>query len=223
MNPIRFSDDVSVLLSDIIDNSGAVLYSAWETVRPGEMYIMGLNPGGDPEIIRDSIRGELNSIKTGMRSCNAYLEPWRPNSRTPLQVHMINLIECINRNIEEICASNLVFLRSRNQSGVSFNLADLCWPVHQYIIRIIQPKYLLVFGNGALSPYSFLRKKHFQFYNYMPKEDVIDSGHGVWKCRAFQTTIEDSKMTVVGLPHLSRYRADDKPRVIDWLMTKMPL
>jgi len=56
----------------------------------------------------------------------------------------------------------------------------------------------------------------------MPREDIIPGGHGIWKCRAFETELLDRKIMVVGLPHRSRYLPYDKPQIIEWLRTKMP-
>lgn len=31
----------------------------------------------------------------------------------------------------DVCASNQIFLQSRNASGISFSLAEKCWPVQR--------------------------------------------------------------------------------------------
>ena len=48
-------------LGPIATQSGTVLYNGWSTLRPGPLYVMGLNPGGDP-IGHQSILESLNSV-----------------------------------------------------------------------------------------------------------------------------------------------------------------
>ena len=34
------------ILESIRHESGAILYSSWNTLQPGKYYVLGLNPGG---------------------------------------------------------------------------------------------------------------------------------------------------------------------------------
>jgi hypothetical protein len=231
MNPSHFTERVQHLIADVLDMSGSILYSSWDTVRRGDIYIMGLNPGGDPSEIRTTIRNELELIRSGQKRCNSYLsEDWSNTKKTygvgrhPLQIHLQMLIAKLGYNLEDLCASNLIFLRSPDQRGVNLQMVDRYnfWNVHEIIIGCLQPRVLLVFGNGAISPYAYLCHMHFKKFQCMPREDIIPGGHGSWKCRAFETELQDRKIMVVGLPHLSRYLPNDKPQIIDWLRTKMP-
>lgn len=86
--------------------------------------------------------------------------------------------------------------------------ANVCWPVHQEILKIVNPTLVLAYGNSAKSPYSFLKTK------YGTREQTFPSGHGDWECRAFRA---DSGFWVVGLPHLSRYDITGHPPVVDWI------
>lgn len=38
-----------------------------------------------------------------------------------------------------------------------------------------------------------------------------------WKCKVFQTTINDINVLVLRLPHLSRYPIDKRPSVVGWI------
>lgn len=57
----------------LIDRPGAALYSSQDTLRPGPVYLLGLNPGGsEGSTLKDS-------IEASRRANNAYLdEEWAP-------------------------------------------------------------------------------------------------------------------------------------------------
>jgi hypothetical protein len=208
------------LLSSMLDESGAILYSAWETLCPGRYYILGLNPGGNTG---PTIREHLNELKNYTE--NAYLdEDWSSKARNygvgghPLQVHLKSLLQGLGYDLRNICASNLIFSQSPNQYGAYYPAkANQCWDVHKMIINIVQPKILLVFGNGSISPYNYLQRKHNEQFSKWPKEKVMPSGHATWVCRSFETTLEGKKRIVIGLPHLSRYSINGKFKVLQWI------
>jgi len=215
-----FVSNATKLLSPILDESGAILYSAWETLCPGQYYILGLNPGGNAgPTIRECLN-ELNNYTE-----NAYLdEDWSTKSRNygvgghPLQVHLKSLLQSLGYDLRNICASNLIFSRSPDQYGAYYPAkADQCWDVHKMIINIVQPSILLVFGNGSISPYNYLQRKHIEQFSEWPQDKVIPSGHAAWVCRSFETTLEGKKRIVIGLPHLSRYSIDGKFKVLQWI------
>ena len=59
-------------LEDHLESSGTFLYSSHETIRPGEVYFLGLNPGGCGG---PSLRERLDKILS--QEENAYLdEAW---------------------------------------------------------------------------------------------------------------------------------------------------
>ena len=212
------------LLSPILDESGAILYSAWDTLCPGRYYILGLNPG---RTTGATIRECLSEMKNYTE--NAYLdEDWSSKTKSynvgghPLQLHLKSLFQSLGYDLRNICASNLIFSgsspQSPGQSGAGYpGKANLCWDVHKMIINIVQPKILLVFGNGIISPYNYLQRKHNEQFSKWPQDKMVPSGPSKWVCRSFQTTLEGKKRVVIGIPHLSRYRIDGKYKVIQWI------
>lgn len=214
-NVHKLVDFANGQLAPILGVSGNVLYSAAQTLRPGKIYLLGLNPGGDPEKIRQTV-GESLRMLDG-RTRNAYLdEEWRwrgklvPKGESPLQKRINWLLTSLGSRVENVCASNLIFIRSASDSGCGFpGMADLCWPVHQEIMSMVKPKLILCFGNSRISPYSYVRNKI-----SISKETTFPSGHGRWKCRAFQSSVGAK---VVGLPHLSRYSISSHPEVLDYI------
>ena len=201
----------------MLEQNGRFIYSGADTIRPGSVYLLGLNPGGDPKFHYESIRAEIEGID--QRTLNAYIdECWGEKRRkrgngegkAPVQKRIRALLEGLDLPTRDVCAANLIFVRSRDGSGSGYpETADACWPVHQFILDIIRPKLIIAYGNSGRSPYSYIRGQ----YKH-PPQDTRPSGHGNWKCRAFQ--IPDGPR-VVGLPHLSRYAIDRHPEVIAWV------
>ena len=180
------------------------------------MYLLGHNPGGSPDDqAANTVRASLEAMPT--KTLNNYLdEAWQTASgrsyskgQAPLQRRVVWLLQELGLRPREVPASNLIFVRSIDVSGILFGeLADLCWEVHETILDIVRPRLLVVFGNSEPSPYTYL------FEKFNPTgEETIESGHGNWLCRAFRV---DGGLSVVGLPHLSRYNIIGKTAVVNW-------
>ena len=210
-NLIKLGNEV---LSHILDREGEVIYSSHETLKKGDIYLLGLNPGGEGfTTIKKHLEGILQ------KTTNSYLdESWENKITTwkegqaPLQKRVDYLLNSLGYKTREVCSSNLIFVTSRNADEVNYGLAGYCWRFHEIILKIIQPKIILCFGVSDVSAYSFL----LSLYN--GKEiKPFPSGHGKWNCRAFKTLIEGRKTTIVGIPHLSYYNIIDKENVINWI------
>lgn len=207
-------------LSDWLDKPGTILYSSYETIKPGSVYLLGFNPGGtDGTPLKDSIAAILH------KKTNDYLDQtgWKngngtwPEDKAPLQKRVCWLLEMIGLNPGGVCASNLIFLQSRKANDIDYSMyAERCWPVHEAILGIVQPKLIITFGNSKISPYSYLHSK-FGSKEDHSKDDCIPSGHGNWNAKGFQCKINGNNVYVAGLPHLSRYSPKDKTQVVEWL------
>lgn len=203
------------ILEPILDLSGKVLYSGVETLVPGELYILGLNPGGKSDPQDDTVRDRLRMLPE--KTTNDYIdESWRkaPEGTRPLQRRLRWLVNQLGFDLRDVCASNLIFVRSARASLSRFpEFAKLCWPVHECILRIVRPKVILCFGNSGISPFRFLHEHGIASSNI----ESIPSGHGSWRCKAFHAEFSGTLTTVVGLPHLSRYEIEGKDHVIQWI------
>lgn len=200
-------------LSEILSESGGILYSSHETLRSGDVYLLGFNPGGSGG---NPVEQSINSMLTN--TDNSYLdECWESHSgawdsgKAPLQKRIQWILESLGLNTRDVCASNLIFLQSRKASDISFSLAKKCWPVHDAILNIIKPKLIIVFGNSKVSPYRYL---HSMFGG---DEEHFPSGHGNWSLKGFSCEINGRSVYVAGLPHLSRYSPIGKKEVVEWL------
>ena len=210
-NAARLVSIAKPLLASIASRSGRVLYSAASTLKPGAIYLLGLNPGGDPATHHETVDQSLSDLPE--RRLNAYLdESWagQPVGCSRLQRRVSWLMEHLGFEVRDVCASNLIFLRSSDSSGSGYpQIAKLCWPVHERILRIVQPKAILVFGNSRVSPFRFLQARYAG-----ATLASFPSGHGVWQCYGFTMP---SDIRVIGLPHLSRYAVNNHPEVADWV------
>lgn len=204
-------------LSDVLHKSGSILYSSHETLKPGVVYLMGFNPGGTGG---HSIKRSIDSMLTN--TANSYLdESWKNRSgvwecgQAPLQKRVQWILSSLQLNPREVCASNLIFLQSRQANDIGFSLAEICWPVHEALLDIVRPKLILTFGNSDTSPYGYMHSI------FGGKEDYLPSGHGNWSIKGFSCNINDSPIYVAGLPHLSRYNPIGRSEIIEWLSRKI--
>lgn len=200
-------------LSEVLSESGSILYSSHETLKSGGVYLLGFNPGGAGG---NPVEQSISSMLTN--TSNSYLdESWEnhngvwANGEAPLQMRIKWVIESLGLNTRDVCASNLIFLQSRGASDISFSLAKKCWPVHEAILSIVKPKLIIAFGNSEVSPYGYLHTMLGGDEEYFP------SGHGNWSLKGFSCEINGRSVYVAGLPHLSRYSPIGKKEVIEWL------
>lgn len=200
-------------LADLLQEPGGILYSSHKTLKPGSVYLLGFNPGGSGgSPLQESVDSMLSNTD------NAYLDgkwvnrngSWEAGE-APLQKRVQWLLRELGLNPADVCASNLIFVQSRKANDISFSLAKQCWPVHEAILDVVQPKLIIAYGNSADSPYGYL---HSMFGG---EQEHIPSGHGTWVAKGFQCTINGKPMYIAGLPHLSRYSPMGKDHIVEWL------
>jgi hypothetical protein len=205
-------------LASIAAQSGKILYSSIDTLKPGRLYILGLNPGGDPDRPEPShytIAEALDRLAT--KDENDYLdERWQgcpvPGGR-PRQRRVQWLCNQLGHAPRTVCASNLIFIRSRQGNGCGFpRSADVCWPVHQSIIGIVRPRLILSFDSRVYG-YVGTRLGGMDFETI----ETVPSGHGSWRCRRASLSLSYGPVHLVQLPHLSRYALDRNPHIVEWI------
>jgi hypothetical protein len=211
--PREIVDFARTQLASELPRSGEILYSAASTLRPGPVYLLGHNPGGDPnDRGLPNVGQSLDDLPT--KTINSYLDTvWSRQhgvGQAPLQRRVVWLLESLGLKPRDVAASNLIFVRSRDVARSRFGeYARLCWPVHERILDVVKPRLLLVYGNSGASPFGFLRDTF-----GADVDERCPSGHGKWMCRSFQVP---RRFRVVGLPHLSRYDVSGHPEVIEWI------
>jgi hypothetical protein len=203
-------------LGDFVHESGVVLYSSPRTLKPGEAYLLGINPGSDPDALDDpDIGAHLNGLPATDK--NSYLDAeWdrgRPG-QDKFQRRVVWLLWGLGLDPREVCSSNLIFKRSSGQNDSGYpETAHRCWPVHQRILRAVQPKLIICLGNVPFE-YICSRGRH------EGAPDEFPSGHGSWRCRALRVQLEGRPVEVVSLPHFSHYDVIGKNQVVEWIRTR---
>ncbi len=206
-------------IPDMLDQSGSIIYSSKNSICKGDLYVMGLNPGGESgEKISKTLTELPNKIKNSYRD-----ESWGDKNsfdvgNHPLQRNYVYLMNQLTGGEKEVFSTNLVFTRSRDAQGMNYpESAHNCWPVHKIFIETVDPKCFIVFGNSSVSPYNFIKNK----FGLQDNGDV-ESGHGNWICKSSKGIIEDKERLLIGIPHLSRYHINyNKEDVIKWIKDKI--
>ena len=138
--------------------SGKIFYSGRAAFCGSpELYVLGLNPGGDPVTQADEtvMRHSEWVLREAPEDWSAYRdELWRGKSRGThgIQPRLLHLFERIGRSPGAIAASNLIFVRSRSASTLgedACKLADHCWRFHDAVLQRLQPKVILCLGKKA--------------------------------------------------------------------------
>lgn len=200
-------------LDSILDLPGSILYSSHETLKLGAVYLIGFNPGGAGGL---AVEKSIESMLTN--TVNSYIdEEWGnlnnswSSGEAPLQKKVQWLLKSIGLEPRNVCASNLIFFQSRAAVDIDYALASRCWPVHEAILSIVNPKLIIAFGNSAVSPYGYLHSL------FGGQEEFASAGHGNWCLKGFHCQINMRNVYVAGLPHLSRYSPKGNKQVVEWL------
>jgi len=127
------------ILDPILDESGTILFSSIDTLKKGDLYTLGLNPGGGA---KKTIRTTINELPNHKN--NAYIDECWENKRAeykighhPLQKNYNGLINALGYRTESVFGTNLIFSRSRNQKGAKYEeRANICWNVHKVNISV---------------------------------------------------------------------------------------
>lgn len=216
----KFISDAKAKLERILDESGGILNSSAARLTKGDYYLLGQNPGGNEvACVGATIRKDLEEMP-GRKGSDLQNSDWGA-PRLQRQLELLFGAECLGADLGNVCASNLIFTRSQNVRGMKPEHADLCWPVHEMILRIVQPRVILAFGNGDSrptdSPYAYLKMKHLETKGEVPKQTSEPAQHGSWSCCSFDLDLGWLQCRVIGLPHLSRYSLDGKQGVLKWI------
>ena len=141
--------------SVVMPVSGGVYYSGRDAFTgPSPLYLLGLNPGGDPvESVAHTVASHLEDSATWANNYSAYRDQsW--NGRSPgtatMQPRVLHLLDRLGLDPGEVPASNLVFARSAREATMESDrmdaYADLCWPFHAAVIETLQVRVVVCFG-----------------------------------------------------------------------------
>lgn len=198
----------------LIDRPGAVLYSSEETLKPGPVYLLGLNPGGsEGATLRDS-------IASSRRGNNAYLdEEWAPGGRvqprgqSTLQRRVQALCRAMGVETRDTPASNLAFTRSTGLAAHPgyAGAVELCAPVHRLFMDAIQPRFVMTFGS----------LDHFAHGVEILTSESRDARHGTWKAHRGSAVAFGHEVAVGNVPHMSLWASDSRLDVVEWAIASL--
>jgi hypothetical protein len=197
-------------LAEILQESGTILYSSCETLKAGDYYFLGVNPGGSPEETKETIQSTLEELRA-LKKQNAYLDQcWCGKECIgccrPLQKRFRFLFEdVLEVDPRVVCATNLIFRRSRSERDAGgWKMADKCWAVHKAIIQeIVKPRVIITHGS---LPFDFISDK--LGGKLLEKPRLCEWANWTWRC----SRLEETGQKLVGLPHLSIYAIDSQSR-----------
>jgi hypothetical protein len=203
----------------LLDRSGSILYSSPNTVREGDYFVFGLNPGGNPsegETIKDDLeRIYQNCLKNPY--WNAYFdEDWDGSGKGnhKLQRNLRYFAELFWGNEEflrRVCASNLSFIRAESEDKVEDEDLKISWSVNKWLLQQVKPKIIMVFSKKG---FDFLKKK---FPNTVFQKS-IRAYWGNWKIELIKVPVNEitNKETfILRVPHLSRYTFKGREHVVE--------
>ncbi len=132
----------------ILDRHGRVMMSGWDTIAPSRYYVLFINPGGkevNPPPQGESVRDSLHERERGW---NYFRDKLDSRIRLPYEKAMAGLGAG-----PSVPVSNALFLRSSQvgnfPNDASQVFARHCAPVHQLLLREVQPSVVVCFGLQA--------------------------------------------------------------------------
>ncbi len=211
---MSISDLKSFVLNqkELLDKPGKLLYSSGSTLRPYPIYFLGTKPGGE---LTCTIQESLNDLDSPRNEYLDYSWEGRPAGEQKLQKQVRRFIGGLGFELRDVPATNIVFTRHKSITTHPDLDGDAvrCWPIHLFMMRMIQPKAIIAFGSGEeASPYAYLRK----FLNPLDIQS-IHSGQGNFFCHRFSSDIEGRATRIVIVPHLTRYSPYKRPDIMKWV------
>ena len=194
---------------DLLDCSGKAFYSGRNAFRAGaEIYILGANPGGDPE---SNSAGTVRSHADWVTRCapdswSAYRdESWegRPPGTHRMQPRILHMLSSLGLDAGNVPASNVAFVRSRRLATLEsdfHDLAEACWPFHAHVLEQVRPRLVLCLGGAAGD---FVRSK---LRATRLTDSFIEANNRGWQSSVYET-VQGPKVAVLTHPSIANWRS----------------
>jgi hypothetical protein len=176
--------------SSLRHESGKVFYSGRRAFSaPARLYVLGVNPGGDPENYRTETVGEHTRqvLHELPEDWSAYRdEVWEGSAPGTygMAPRVLHLFRRLGMEPGAVPASNLFFVRSRREEHIKERqgeLSDLCWPFHAAVLQELRPRVILCLGATAGR---YVRKK-LRSGNVVAQ--FVERNERRWKSQVFET------------------------------------
>ncbi len=146
-----------LLPATMLTRSGAVFNTGRSAFKaPSRLYLLGLNPGGDPATHEhETVGSQMAAVLAKPGHWSAFRdESWngRAPGTTGMQPRVVHLLQQLGLEAHQVPTSNLIFERTRAASDLKSRmgeLAEACWPVHAEIIRRLGVRVILCMGKDA--------------------------------------------------------------------------
>lgn len=137
--------------------SGKVFYSVRGAFsEPRDLYILGLDPGGDPEAqAAETIGADLLRFREGPPWWSDYPdESWHgaPPGTWGMAPRVLHMLASLDLDPRAVPASNAIFVRSSTEATLEICkevMLQACWPVHCAVIDALGIWIVLCFGGTA--------------------------------------------------------------------------
>jgi len=177
--------------SDVCQRLGKAFYSGCAAFEgQASLYVLGLNPGGDPsEHKAETVESHTAAVLHNRANWSAYRdESWKDaapgtSGMQPLVLHMFAALK-LDPGL--VPCSNLIFVRSRRESDIRQeikSLAELCWAFHLRAIEQLRPRVIVCFGKRAG------RYVCSSLEATKPCDQFIERNHRRWRSQVFASSI----------------------------------
>lgn len=148
---------LDALPASLLARSGKVFYAGRAAFSAASnLYVLGLNPGGDPLAqASETIDASRSRFRQCRASWSAYIdESWEgaPPGTWGMQPRVLHLLRCLDLDPHAVPASNVVFARTATETKLKDEKHSLlagCWPVHRAVIEALSVRLVACFGGTA--------------------------------------------------------------------------
>ncbi|WP_145205576.1 hypothetical protein [Sphingobium sp. B2] len=137
--------------------SGALFYTGADAFsQPSSIYVLGLNPGGDPGTQEaNTVAKAITAFEKAPGQWSAYQDDsWE--GATPgtsgMQPRVLHFFKMLGLDARSVPASNVIFVRSTTEGTLTLDKDELisaCWPVHRTVIQRLGVTTIICFGITA--------------------------------------------------------------------------
>lgn len=191
----------------ILQQSGKVFYAGREAFNhPAPLYVMGVNPGGDPlQMLAHTLGDHSEWVRSQAQAnwCAYRDEAWdgRPAGTRGLQPRMLHLYQRLGVDPGSVPASNLIFVRSRRAHHLGQQLpvlAEQCWTFHQRFIELARPQVILCLGQTVGR---YVRR---QLQAEQRCDEFIERNQRRWRSTRYRT-VEGTSVVVATHPSIANW------------------
>ena len=148
---------LTALPDHIKRQSGSLFYTGADAFsQPSSIYVLGLNPGGDPGTQEaNTVAKAITAFEKAPAQWSAYQDDsWEGAAPGTwgMQPRVLHFFKMLGLDARSVPASNVIFVRSTTEGTLALDKDELisaCWPVHQAVIQQLGVTTIICFGITA--------------------------------------------------------------------------